>query len=197
MEGQSVRDRSSQAAEPHYEHHLPRYLMLAESVDEKSERENVAGATNQAKDYAPDDQRRFHAVLEAEQRQPEVGEHACLRNEGERSQGLLHCYLRYGGEIEMGIVGHDDSAKQNRHNAGQVNAFGEYVGGVRKHQHHAEFQGRIFTQVDVLQQQSTNEREHHANTGRSKKHKTETINTLHYRRPGRSHRTIRLQNGRS
>lgn len=51
----------------------------------------------------------------------------------------------------MGVVGHDDAAKEDGHDARQMEAFREGIGQVSEAEHHAELQRWVPPQLDVLE----------------------------------------------
>ena len=61
----------------------------------------------------------------------------------------------------MRVLTHDDTAEEDGHDPGQVDALGQGIRGVDTAQHEGELQGRIVVQVHVLQHQ----RAHNAHKG--------------------------------
>lgn len=56
-------------------------------------------------------------MLEGENRQTEIGEHASLTNESQRSHRLLHGDLRDCRQVEMTVMRHHNSVEQDRHDS--------------------------------------------------------------------------------
>ncbi len=89
--------------------------------------------------HARDDQRWLEDVLEAENGQAKVGEHARLGYECQSAENLLNGDSRHRWQVEMSVVGHDDAGEQNSHYAWQVHGFGEHVRWVHEYEHEGCF----------------------------------------------------------
>jgi hypothetical protein len=89
--------------------------VFSEFVDQSRQGKDVEGPADEAENNAPDDESNLQPMLETENCQSQVGKYAGLGNEGQRSHCLLHCDLSDGGQVEMSVVRHHNSAEQNCH----------------------------------------------------------------------------------
>lgn len=147
METQSIRDRAAESAEPHDERHLGRDFGRPELVHHPRERENIRRASDETQNHRPDDQGRLELVLEGENRQAEVSEHAGLTHEGHGALHLLHRDLRDRRQVEVRVVTHNDAVEQDRHDAREVTALSQHVRAVGEDEEQRELQRRMFAQI--------------------------------------------------
>ena len=107
-------------------------------------------------------------MREGENPEAEIDKYRGLADEGKRPHGLLHRDLGDGGEVVVGVVRHDEAAEEDGHDAGQVDALGQGVGGVDKAEHQGELQAGVGVQVDVLQHQRADQGHQGADGGTAK-----------------------------
>ena len=79
-------------------------------------------------------------MREGENPQAEIDKYRGLTDEGERPHGLLHRDLGDGREVVVGVLAHDDSTKEDGHDARQVDTLGQGVGYVDEAQHQGKLQ---------------------------------------------------------
>lgn len=86
-------------------------------------------------------------MLEGENRQAEVSEHAGLTHEGHGALHLLHRDLRDRRQVEVRVVTHNDAVEQDRHDAREVTALSQHVRAVGEDEEQRELQRRMFAQI--------------------------------------------------
>jgi len=91
-------------------------------------------------------------VRETENTETQIRKHCRFSCKCNSSHRLLHCYLRDGRQIVVGVVRHDNPAEEDGHYSRQMNAFCQCVGQVSEHQHHAKLQRGILAQLHMFQQ---------------------------------------------
>ena len=107
-------------------------------------------------------------MREGENPQAEIDKYRGLADEGERPHGLLHRDLSDGGEVVVGVVGHDEATEQDGHDAGQVDTLGQGVRGVDEAEHQGELQAGVGVEVDVLQHEGADQSHQGADGGAAK-----------------------------
>mmetsp|Transcript_23081 Transcript_23081/g.71965 ORF Transcript_23081/g.71965 Transcript_23081/m.71965 type:complete len:263 (+) Transcript_23081:425-1213(+) len=122
---------------------------------------DVGEARHEACDDRDDGEHNVPPALASEEGvRAHVDENECLRQVREDFEKALGGRLRLIGEVLNGVVGHDDAAEEDRHDAAQLQPLSEHVGHVWEHEQQADLHHRpvpatpvVFLEVAPLEHQ--------------------------------------------